>query len=417
VQSKGYTPIDNQESIKLEMGNILKNKILDSHVDTNPNNFMSLLFSFIKDLGWDGGLREFLNQTRLNEKKEFAFLFDNKLASAWKFFISVPPNGKILVLESPGMLGRNVVRAAELKKLAIEVSPGSEHAYCVKKRASSMGLKVETCVVSNIDLLPFSNECFDLIAVCGFEEISEMFGYWSLTRKAVEKFVLSLNRLLKPDGSMFISAINSSTKMLWQTRKINFAHRLIQNSIKKNGMKIEKIFHLFPSHGQYVTIDSKVSGQSPSECLKRKINALLRSENVGYICSRKGSIKKDTSIFNSVVDKISDKINAKDIRFERLISGSGAAYIIDLKECMVRLPSNTVSGSVERWRNNYESLTKLRNSELPFSVPKPILFGDINNQPFSVETKLYKNCKICRNIRIWKKSNVADQAVSILISL
>ena len=81
------------------------------------------------------------------------------------------------------------------------------------------------------------------------------------------------------------------------------------------------------------------------------------------------------------------------------------------------MPSNTAPGSIKRWRNNYDTLTALRNVELPFSVPKPILLGNIMNQAFSVETKLYSNRKLYNKIGIKKGHDIADHAVNVLISL
>lgn len=375
---------------------------------------IELLFSLVSEKGWEKGIVGFINEADECRRKDIESIFSDKLAHAWKFFADLPPNGKILIIES-SLVG-NGHNFSELNKFIVETAAEYQSAYCTRERNKLAGCNVEICVTEKIDCLPFKESSFDFIAVIGLEKLGRMYKYQCSKWVMLEKLIFDLRKLLKPMGSMYIGVNSASVKMVMKNRCLEMSSWWVERRIKKCGFKIDKVLNFFPSNGNFVAVEDWISNVTPKRKIKNKIVAFFRSETAGYVLGRNGPKNYNKAMFNGIIEKIMEKTDIRKIGLQRIISGSAGSYILDLEGCIIRLPSIASPTSIKRWRNNYETLRSLKNIKLPFSVPEVLLMDQIEKQPFSVESKLNGRSE---DTRKKKKQNlvIVEKSVEHLVAL
>jgi hypothetical protein len=306
--------------------------------------------------------------------------------SAWKYFVNLFPGAKILIIER--RLGMNVFSIAEMGLEPVSIVNDCSESVFISELAKDAGFKLDTCIVQNLEEVPFLDNSFDLVVVSDIFEVAKTIPYNIARQFSIKMFIDRVVRLLKPNGTIYISSKNFSLRTLYNSHELALRSYFIKWFLRRSGLEIENILEFAPSGGSLVTSCTVRRNDDVLKGIKRSIKRLKNVEEVGYICRRDGKSRENHSILRHVEDSIIKKKIPGEISFKRLTAGSGSTIVVDLEDYIVRFPSPRFQRSINRWQRNYDALLSLKNIELPFDVPDPILVDEILGQPYSVESKL-----------------------------
>jgi 2-polyprenyl-3-methyl-5-hydroxy-6-metoxy-1,4-benzoquinol methylase len=166
-----------------------------------PQKDMNEMLSIMDQEGYEQGL-EYLNQKHPGRSN---FIF-NVTRSDWRFPIDIKPGMKVLDLGCGW--GSNSFPLAELGADVYSMDITKERVEFVKKRADFEGINNVTPLVGDVMEAPFSDNAFDLIICNGVFEWIGLGVKHGGPVEVQEKFLKSMNNMLKQNGILYIGIEN-----------------------------------------------------------------------------------------------------------------------------------------------------------------------------------------------------------------
>jgi hypothetical protein len=369
----------------------------------------------VQKAGWKKAFIETINN-KIISNESYLFLNSNiSLSSAWKFFIGLSVNEKVLIVESH--LGDNAISSVALGLDVVTIARSEPIEICIRARGMDYGYNLNIVQSDNLKGLPFDGNSFDIIVVSEINDIFKLFSKNCSKREFYKNVLVELKRLLKPDGAIYIKSNSLSLKTIYKNMILNTDSHLLRMRLKYNKIVVEKELKIRPSAGNLITCNHFNEKKNPIASLKSKIKDLKNLEEIGYICKLDSGVSTKLSILEYIEKNIKEKDNQANPIFKKFIAGSGGSSIIDMGEYIVRIPLPGHQRSLKRWEQNYTALSLLNILDLPFSIPAPILVNKIYGHSFSIESKLDGVEIDIQKVNSAFRENVFLQAVNVLASL
>jgi hypothetical protein len=313
--------------------------------------------------------------------------------SGWKFFVRIPLGEKALLFDNP--LSENSLALAERASLVVVVGegPGNDslsvkewgERYCLRKELLE---RIQLCIASGPEEMPFKEKSFSVIIIGSLDNVLETYRNGCSRWMASERLVADIFKYLRPGGQLFISMKKSSAKSVLNGERIGLLPLWIVWRLRKQNVRVETIIDYYPSLGNVMIVQDNVNNQNRARNVGIRMKAFLKSEAVGIVC-KKSYERESRTLVKEIINDMKDRKEFLDPGLYKVIRGSGGTFVLNTGQSIIRIPRLWYPDIVrQRWLRNFNTLKALRRLKLPFKIPEPIHLGDVEGQPYSIESKI-----------------------------
>lgn len=299
----------------------------------------------------------------------------------FKFFLSAT-SGASLFFNSA--CGENILLMFPYADLIVCYCNNFEEAIKIRNKMGNYNTLNIYIIVGKPRNLPFRSESFDNVSYLGILFDSDRDDPTDLSYSEIV-------RTLKVKSQCYLGFENAKIKN-FRAKTFNSKLCLLSFSkkIRQNNLIIKSLIYFYPNLSKIhfikeIKLDNLLKFfVSFFDFLK----IFLMYDNFGFILEKK-SIQK-INIESSFLEEIRTQIKNKSIlklqqpNLVRL--GSGGSVVVDYGPLILRMPQIYIGR--KRCINNFNILLKLKEIEIPVSVPKPVIDGCYKQQYFYAETKI-----------------------------
>jgi ubiquinone/menaquinone biosynthesis C-methylase UbiE len=425
-ESEYYICIECGRKINIERGIVTysehNNKFNHNSAFEIPlSNFMS---NFDKK-GWAIGFYELQKQIKSNSSD----LFDSVLRwdrTGWKYLLPITKESTVLDFNF-GWGGISLSLSCNVKEV---ISLGPRKEQLIFARYASRFLdrnNISFIHYCNYKTLPFSDDTFDIIVISDLGLIDEN-NFESCAKKR-DVLLKEINRILKPQGILYISAKNILSYAFLKSKFLHMEYKLnpfkldlnfngyarkkrskrhegyvcslygLKKTVRKAGFQSFQSLSIVPDKerpAELIDLSTRCSknrtnnkGTSLSKRLKNGYRFLSIFGPNFSITASKSSIQH-ISYMNALVDKIKESLKIDELKIDKYIIRPALLLVFcnDLNEnrVIIRIPYS--EREAFKVKNNTEVLKKLTDKIVMDNVrfPELLLDGYFCDNYYSVET-------------------------------